>query len=375
MGRELNLKTLQRSLQEHGLSQSSLSARIGVSRTAVTNWLKGRDFPRPDKLLRLGVLLGLPYKELVVDKPGPLEPVVAFRRKGGRKTKPEHIERAKHVGAALRPLVPLLPFDHLVQPPVLKDPVREYGYLQEVSRDIRARVGVEADQPLEFQHLVGLFGSLQAVLVPVLLGHKEHHENALHIHLPESRTTWVFLNLDSKLHDFNFWMAHELGHAYSPNLREDEGEDFADDFAQALLFPEECVRKSYPELKQLRSPGVRIVRMKEVAQEFGISPIIVNLAFKAYAKAHDITSVDAGEAIYAAATNFGKSVASVSKTLFEGKTPSPADYIRVSREVFQSPFFDVLAKHVRANGVSIGLVQTILQVTLLDAKALLEELR
>jgi hypothetical protein len=45
-----------------------------------------------------------------------------------------------------------------------------------------------------------------AVLVPVLWGAREHHGNALNIYLPDSQTTWVFVNLDSNIVDFKFWM-------------------------------------------------------------------------------------------------------------------------------------------------------------------------
>lgn len=56
--------------------------------------------------------------------------------------------------------------------------------------------------------------------------------------LPESDTTWVYLNLDTNVHDLKFWMAHELGHCLSPSLTGTEvAEDFADAFAGALLFP------------------------------------------------------------------------------------------------------------------------------------------
>ena len=74
------------------------------------------------------------------------------------------------------------------------------------------------------------------MLIPVLWGARDRHENALHIYLPGSATTWVYLNLDSEVHDFKLWMAHELAHVLAPGLRGDLGEDFAD----SLPWPVRC---------------------------------------------------------------------------------------------------------------------------------------
>jgi len=41
------------------------------------------------------------------------------------------------------------------------------------------------------------------------------------------------------IHDFKFWMAHELGHCLSPSLTGEDAEDFADGFVGALLFPKD----------------------------------------------------------------------------------------------------------------------------------------
>ena len=111
---------------------------------------------------------------------------------------------------------------------------------------IRAEIGLDAPDVLDFEHLIHRFRELLAVLIPVLWGARDRHENALHIHLPESATTWVYLNLDSEVHDFKFWMAHELAHVLAPRLRGDEGEDFADSLASAAALPSAGGRSRLP---------------------------------------------------------------------------------------------------------------------------------
>ncbi len=375
MKKVLNIQNLQQAMQAHGLNQASLSKQIEVSRTAVTKWFSCEDFPRPDKLLKLGMLLELSFQQLVIEHHDPMEPVIAFRRKGGHKTTAEHVKRAKHMGVLLGALAPFLPFDTLARPATLREPLNEYEYLQRVASRIRKDIGVSQDGPVQFRDLIGRFTSLNTVIVPVLWGHKEHHENALHIYLPESMTTWVYLNLDSNIHDFKFWMAHELGHVHAPELRDDEAEDFADGFAQALLFPETCAATAYAKVSKARSEGVRINLLKDIAREFGISPTTVNLALQAYARAHALDCVDAGQSIHAASTNFNKEFTSVSEMLFRQLPPTPKEYMDVARDMFQSPFFDVLKKHIQKTDVSTGFVETVLQLPLLDAKGVIEELR
>jgi len=371
----LRIPTIRDAMRDRGLNQSKVAAEIGVTREAVSNWLKNEDFPKADKLLKLGTLLGLGFKELVEERYDDLEPVVAFRRKGGHKTTEKHIEKALHMGRLLKQLAPLLPFDQLSRPATLKNPVNQYDYLQQVARKIRAEIGVAEDAPVGFVHLIGRFSLLQAVIVPVFLGEREHHENALHVYLPDSMSTWVFLNLDSNIGDFLFWMAHGYGHALAPEMRGDEAEDFADAFAQALLLPEKCAKDAYVTLSRSRSDGARNNRIKELAERFGISPTTVKLAVQEYALAHKLPAVDAGKANYAASTNFNKKFPTVTQNLLPQSPPSPKEYISVTKEVFQSPFFDALQRLIKEGKATLGYVETILQLPLLDSKSIFEELR
>ena len=242
MNKTLNSAAINDAMRRVGLYPAKIAREIGVTRAAVTKWLSGQDFPRADKLLKLGMLLRLSFRELVVEEEDALAPVVAFRRKARRKTTGLDLDTARQMGSLLRTLAPRLPFDKFSRPPTLKNPVCDYGYLQQVSLNLRSDVGVPPDTPLQLTSFVNHFKALQAVLIPVPWGHKDRHENAVHIYLPDSMTTWIYLNVDSNMLDFNFWMAHELAHAYAPDLRDDVGEDFADAFAQALLFPEPCAK-------------------------------------------------------------------------------------------------------------------------------------
>lgn len=361
-------------MDELGFNQARLAKELGVSRTIVSSWFKGRKFPRPDKLLKLGVTLGLSFQDIVQKSVTASEPMVAFRKKGRRKTTDAHVTNAMQTGQLLEHLVPYLPFDRLFQPPVLKEPKLEYNYIQKAAAKIRSEIGVENSTPTEFEQLIKKLNEFEVILIPVFHGQKEHHENALHIYLPNSKTTWIYLNLDSNIHDFKFWMAHELGHVLSPSLTGESAEDFADTFAQALLFPQEQAKEAYKVLKRFRSTRSRIKHILNLADSFIISPITIYLAVNDYAEeiGSDVFKLEPD--IYAVTTNLNKRFLNVSDTLNKGKLFTASEYIQLIRKLFHSPFAEALRIYLSENEKSAGFIQLILDSSIFDAKEIHAEL-
>jgi transcriptional regulator with XRE-family HTH domain len=366
MTARLNLEKVTATMSDRGLSQADLAKKLEVSREAVSKWFKGGSLPRPDKLLRLGLTLGLRAADLLIRDTTPA-PVVAFRKKGSAKTTVEHVSRAQQMGALLRPLVPHLPFDRFVKQTSLKDPQSNYDYLQALVGKIRGELGVLPCDPLDFEHLVKQFKDTQTVLVPVLWGKLGSHENALHIFLPESSTTWVFLNLDVEVHDFKFWMAHELGHVLAPELRGNAAEDFADAFGGALLFPETCAADAYASITGKSSAGQQINMLKAIAEQFLISPYGAYVQINEYARARKRPLLKLEAGIHGASKNLSKRYFNVAEAMLGVGDVEPAALIRVASEKLDSPFFDVMAKYVRASGTGPGYLQSVLNIPGLDA--------
>ena len=376
MENSLNIKNVKRKSLELGLSQVKLAKELNVSREAVSRWFKGEKFPRPDKLLKLAQTLKLDFSEIVTGIPSPNDPVVAFRKKGGHKITEDYIDRAKDMGRMLAKLVPYLPFDELTAPPTLRAPKMDYAYVQRAAKRIRDRITGRNGEKITFQSLINFFGELKAVLIPVLWGSKDAHENALHIYLPESMTSWIYLNLDCRQHDFKFWMAHELGHVYSPNLMgEDVGEDFADAFAGALLFPEELASHEYTQLRRAQNIGTIINQIKNVAADLVVSPYTVYKEINKYAENYHRPTFDleSGNEIYKANTNFHKAFNTISDSLFKNEIPSPSQYISLDK-LFDTPFFEILRKYLIQEKKSPAFLQSILSIAFLDAQGVYEEL-
>jgi transcriptional regulator with XRE-family HTH domain len=376
MTNSLNIEKLNQRAEELGLNQSGIARKLEVTREAVSQWFKNEKFPRPDKLLKLARLLDLSFSDLVNRVPTVNEPVVAFRKKAGRKISPDYLDQARDMGRILATLAPQLPFDDLSLPPYLKFPSTDYAYVQKAAKRVRVEIGVPEGEEVPFQKLIRYFNDLHAVIIPVLWGNKENHENALHIYLPETMSTWIYLNLDCQMHDFKYWMSHELGHVYAPQLKSDDGEDFAEAFAAALLVPEELASCEYDALSRFTNIGAQINHIKKVAEQLVVSPLTVYYEINKYATHHGKTRIDleSGKEIHKATSNFNKQFKPVSECLFGTKNPSPTRYMASAKEHFGSPFFDILKVYIANNHKSASFIQSILNIPLLDAQNVYEEL-
>lgn len=380
MQKRLNTDKAQQAIDKAGLTQTAVADALGISKEAVSQWLLHKSFPRPNKLLQLGKLLNLSFDDLVI-KEDPYAPKVAFRKMRGTKTRDHHIEKAQEIGRFLRHLVPYLPFDTFEMPPVLKSPSCDYNYLRTVTAKVREDINLGPIECVDFTHLIRRFSELQAVVVPVMWGAKQRHENAVHIHLPDSGSTWVYLNLDTNIHDFKFWMAHELGHCLSPSLEGDDAEDFADAFAASLLYPHELAEQAYASIMSQVSPAAKIAHVIGLADQLTISPWTVIGQVNKYAESTGQPQIQLSKSAFpGAVTNFNKKYKNLSEALFgdteldEHGHPSARDYIEKVEGAFETPFFDLLRKYLKEHDKGPGYVQTVLDMPLLDARSIHAEL-
>lgn len=374
--KSLNITKIKSQLEILGLSQANIAERLDVTRQSVSNWMQAKKFPRPGVLLKLAKILELSFDQIILKTDMLNEPVVAFRKKGNHKISSEYIEDAKDKGFLLEQLVPYLPYDKLSAPPVLIEPQLKYDYIQTAAREVRNAIGNENIPKIDFKDLINFFNKYHAVIIPVFWGNKSNHENALHIYLPQSRTTWVYLNLDSKVHDFKFWMAHELGHIKAPGLEPEAAEDFADLFAGALLFNQELAKQEYDYLRQTPKKSQQVARIKDKAEELTISPLTIYYEINRYAEYANQPQInlEKNNAIFKVNTAFCNAYKNVAEHLFDTLPPHAGEYIKLTREYFESPFFESLKQLALDQKKSIGFLQAILNLIPPDAHALYEDL-
>lgn len=365
MHRVVHSESIRSALAARGWTQDRLAREMGESAQLISLWLSGQNFPRPAKLLKLASTLQLGFDQLVL--PATNQPIVAFRRKAGAKTTDEHISKAMAMGALLKPLVQYLPQQRALHT-TFAAPSTEYAALQTAAAQVRQRLNIGAQAVLKYEHLIKEFKQNDAVLVPVLWGARQNHKNALHILLPSEKVTFVYLNLDTHLKDFKFWMAHELAHVYAPQLAgSDEGEDFSDAFAGALLFPQDCAEAAYA--SAVAAPARILDVLLSAAQEHVISLNTVFVQVQALAANKHLPPLPAAEKQIHAARNSVRG-GLVSESLFKAMPPEAEKLIAVAHDVFRSDFFIALKQMLTERGTGIAYLQQILDVGLRDATAL-----
>ncbi len=366
MHKVIHSASIKAAMAKRGWSQEQLAKTIGESPQVVSNWFQGKHFPRPDKLLKLAKVLQLGFDQLVM--PEANRPVIAFRKKAGAKTTDDHVARAMVMGSLLKTLVPYLPQRRALHT-LLPSPSTEYFLLQNAVTQVRARLGLGALAVLGYGHLISEFKNNDALLVPVLWGVKQNHKNALHILLPVDKVTFVYLNLDTHLEDFKFWMAHELAHVYTPDQAgTEEGEDFADAFAGALLFPQACAEVAYARAQGLAA-GQAINVLKSHAEKCEISLYTVFMQVQLFAKAKGLAALPLTVTQIHAVRNSQRGEL-VSESLFKPQVPRAEDVIAIAEKIFDSDFFNALRQMLVERGTQAGYVQQILDISLADAVAM-----
>jgi hypothetical protein len=166
-------------------------------------------------------------------------------------------------------------------------------------------------------------------------------------------------------------MAHELAHVYTPEIAgSDEGEDFADAFAGALLFPEALAEAAWQEATRTRRKSDVVAALRRFADLHEISLYTVYCEVRAFAKAHGVRDLDLNEAVDIHAVRSAHRGQLVADRLFEPMPPDPAAYIAAAQHTFGSEFFASLQRMLREHGTGPAYVQQILGIPLADAAAL-----
>jgi|JI10StandDraft_1071094.scaffolds.fasta_scaffold25727_3 Zn-dependent peptidase ImmA (M78 family)/transcriptional regulator with XRE-family HTH domain len=373
--RTLNTDYISKKMQESALNNQTIAETLKISKQAVSDWFKGKKLPSPKHLLGLAKILNSSLAEIIsLNAP---EPIVAFRKSGNSIKKAHHFDSAQNTGKLLRRLVPFLP-GVLTKPPVLLNPDTRIEAIREYAKAIRNELNVSTKEPVSEKQMIELFHIYKAILIPVLWGKQKDHDNALHVYLPDSMTTWIFLNLDTPKNDFLFWMAHEFAHLYSTELISrniDTSEKFADQFATELLFPIEVAKDTFNKIQSIKNEGLKVNLIKKIAKERCISPITIDKQLKAYAVANHVKPIEL-KAIFGAAKKLNQEFPSVSESLHIKPEMKPEKLIETLRSHFNTPLYDALKTYLESDeSVSDRFISSILQTSFWDSKSIYEYLK
>lgn len=328
-------------LSEKGMNASHVAKRLNVSRECVSKWLKGESMPKPDKLLQIGLLLGVAYNELVTRFGDAALPVVHFRKKQNRKQSEDDKAATDAMADFVRRIARFSTANAGISIAPLENPKPDYEYAAMAADFFRKQLNLP--RKLKSADLVHWFNLFRINLIPAFWGDDEYYGNALRISLPKEKSTWVVLNLDSKVTDFLFWMAHEIGHSIAPSLCDQAAEDFADAFAQSLLFPQGEADALYGKLsggkKSLALPVILAT-----ARDWNASPYTIyqSLARAEKRRGASASILPAAKVVMGAA-NRNAVKETVAQIVFKCDQPTPKDFVRKSEAWLKTDFFRALS--------------------------------
>ena len=377
MERQLNTHYLRTLLTIKGWQQAELASAVGVSDAAVSQWLSGEHVPRPGMLVKIAVTLNGDVEKLIAEEQSipDLQPLIAFRRKGQQLTTVFAEDQALDQGFALERLTPLMD-TAIFRPREFKDPSTKYDNLEELAGLIRKELCPDGAMHIDWPKLVSWFSDQGAILVPVFWGDRENHGNALHIVLPASGHTFVYINLDSEELDFKFWLAHEMAHMLTPSLvGTEEGEDFADAFAGSLLFPQRLAAAAYGECVSAKSPNDVLRILEKYATESGVSLNTVFLQCESLAKAKDVPPLIINNSkLHQWRRAHGQRIGKIRRHFFDDAPPAD-QYIDIAQQRFKTTFFQVLQRYLADTAEGPTYIRRVLHCSMKDAFALHEQFR
>lgn len=382
MNKRLNTESIVKAMELIGYNNSQLADKLSVSRTIVGDWLSSKKFPRPDKLVRLGLALKLSHHQLVIDE-APVTAVVNFRKKAHRNIADAHYSDGLKKAILLDQIADFLPEDSLEIPPVLKSPTLDYDYLQKAITLVRSYVNKSPKDAVSYSDLIHIIHKYDVIPIPVFWGissDRGHDAHGLHVESPKTKKEWIYINLDSYLLDFKFWVSHEIGHVVTKNTcDEDLSEKFADLFAQSFLFPKDMAQEAYEVLISLK-PKHLVSAMISMADPLLISPYTVYKSVNLYAQAKGMRELPKLGNAYVGIMKYVESKSTLIeklkadyRRLTKGRhcdDISPNDYIKLSEMYFETPIFDALKRFLVETSRGDGFLQSILGIQSVEAKEL-----
>jgi hypothetical protein len=251
---------------------------------------------------------------------------------------------------------------HLIHPSV------DDKYIREAAAAKRSEMDLGSTDPVTDELLLKQFHDFGALLAPVFWGGDcEGHENALSVYLPDSTSSWVVFNLGCRQDDFKYWLAHEYGHCLTLHtLQGDEGEIFAEKFAQYLLFPDEL---AFQCLGRMKDTSDRLAVAAWYAGHYDISVVTVVRAVQRVAETRGeaFEKLDTQEFFAKWKANRDQ-VPTVSEKYFGAEKPTWMEYIVRAEEIFRTPIFKALAEFQCAQGGRApAFIAATLNISLSDA--------
>lgn len=157
--------------------------------------------------------------------------------------------------------------------------------------------------------------------------------------------------MNARNDDFNYWLAHELGHCYTLHVLQGQaGEDFAERFAQELLFPLEAAAEALSVITSHPQPREQASRYAGL-HEMSVVTVIKQLDRVARMLGQEPTGLE-NKKFWVSWRSSRSLVPTVTESLFGLDELSTAEYVFKCEDYFKTPVFRALAQWQRTVGGS-----------------------
>ncbi|MFA7288561.1 MAG: helix-turn-helix domain-containing protein [Melioribacteraceae bacterium] len=372
---KLNINNITTQQRELGYNQTSIADKLGVSRESVSQWFSGDNFPRARHLLKLGEILQLTYSDLVNETSDGYEPIFAFSAAHKYRHTEEDKQKVTDIGYALEKLIPYLIGDMQNRSfkNTLLSPKNDIEYIEQIVIVLKKKYQIVSH--VAIKDIDKILRDYNAHLVPVLWGSEDNTSNGIHIKLPESGTDWIYINLDSFIYDFKFWILHELAHLLSPDFQPiEESEDFANNFAAEFLFSIKDAKIFYDEIVELNIDDVKI-RLFDKGMELLISPYTIYKQVNKYLELNKLQKYDIPEVVNSFMNYLpGDHKKTVAEMFIQKVNSSAKEYLTLIETEFDDLFVNALMSYYRNEKFSIGFIRNIFHISLQDAQNIFDEI-
>lgn len=252
---------IKESAAAQGLSLVQLAARIGVSRQAVNDWIRGQ-VPKGLYLITLCDILSLDPDDLFVKDIDNSIQIPVYRTKRKQRLTSDQQEKMKHLAERYKKLFKLNSIAR-IQPTVAISELNQEN-AKIIAGKMRKLADVQDDTPIDYKHIFDLLKRLDIFVI--FCDFPVSKLYAFFTRIYNYRV--VFIDTKTNVLDLIFPLIHETVHSIFRDKKlvvYDQEEDFCDMVASYAQFPETYIQEIYKRIHPVE-PGVQINILKEYSQ-------------------------------------------------------------------------------------------------------------
>ncbi|MCK4729219.1 MAG: helix-turn-helix transcriptional regulator [Desulfobacterales bacterium] len=322
-------------IKGRGLSVTSTAKDIGVSRTAVNDWINGT-VPSGLHLVKLSQLLSIPPDHFFSVEPRNIS-VPLHRKKGAAKVREEYEKAALGLVGEYENMFRNAPPPGLE--PSLRLASRQRQAQVALAQQLRKLSEIESDKPMDYRNLFDLLVRLRIVTIfrrfpTAVKGY------AFYCCIHNHRV--IFVNTSTNVLDLIFPVLHEIIHAIRSEknqeaVYDDEEEAYCDTLAGLVQFPQQYVDMVITALTG-KPKGAKVNTLKKYSSDYGHSLYGIAEQIRK-SGSHVLSGIKEG----GADTNLKKLFPTLEKILFD--PPEPRPYIQKLR-AFSPIFIDIVKDQI-----------------------------